>query len=57
MTEERLSRRSFGGLPLQHQLEEALQLFVMLKNGMAMKERLLYVGPISRKKTYLVWVL
>ncbi len=36
-----LSRRSVGSHPLKHQLEEALQFFVMLKKGTAMKQRLL----------------
>ncbi len=57
VTKEILSRRSFRGLPLQHRLEEALQFFIMLKKRKEMIERFLYVGSISKKKTYLMGVL
>ncbi len=57
VTKEILSRRSFGRHPLQHQLEEALQFFIMLKNGKAMTERLLSMwAQFRRTKTYLVGV-
>ncbi len=47
VTKEILSRRSLRGLPLQHQFEEALQFFVMLKKGKAMK-----VQFLRRKRTW-----
>ncbi len=57
VTKERLSRRSLRGLPLQHHLEEALQLFIMLKNEMEMKEIFPYVDPVYKKEAYFMWIL
>ncbi len=50
-------RRQQNRIRLYIPVDNTRSVCVRQNEPMAMKERFLYVGPISKKKTYFMWIL